>query len=68
MNLLPIYYLYVLVTTTRSQLDSFSRVLDQIKVKSKEIEAREAEIASFVDPQFNNKTKALEANLTVSSG
>ena len=68
MNLLPIYCLYVLVTTTRSQLDSFSRVLDQIKVKSKEIEAREAEIASFVDPQFNNKTKALEANLTVSSG
>ena len=49
-------------------MDSFSRVLDQIKVKSKEIEAREAEIASFVDPQFNNKTKALEANLTVSSG
>ena len=49
-------------------MGSFSRVLDQIKVRSKEIQVKEAEIAGFVDPQFNNKTKALEANLTVSSG
>ena len=66
--ILPIYCSYILVTTTRSQLNSFSRILDQIKVRSKEIEVKEAEIAGFVDPQFNNKTKALEANLTVSSG
>ena len=65
---LPGYCLYVLVTKTSSQLGSFSRVLDQIKVRSKEIQVKEAEIAGFVDPQFNNKTKALEANLTVSSG
>ena len=66
--ILPIYCSYILVTTRRSQLNSFSRILDQIKVRSKEIEVKEAEIAGFVDPQFNNKTKALEANLTVSSG
>ena len=65
---LPTYCSYVLVTKTNNQLGSFSRVLAQIKVTSKEIEVKEAEITGFVDPQFNNKTKALEANLTVSSG